>query len=87
LYSRTLVVPQETAAASRHAMTRNFLIFVKANKNTTFFVPLQPKKVGRSAAPLSGGEESPDRKGRRAAESADGSNLMGAVTEKNRRKR
>ena len=32
-------------------MTKNFLIFVKANKNTTFFVPLQPKKVGRSAAP------------------------------------
>ena len=43
---------QETTAATRHAVSKNFLISFKSDKSTTFFVPLQPKKAGRSAAPL-----------------------------------
>lgn len=40
-------------------------------------------KVGRSVALSLLGEESPDRVGHLAAESADGSNLMYAVAENN----
>lgn len=41
--------------------------------------------VGRSAAVLSGTEESPDRAGHPAVESAEGSNFLQSVTENNRR--
>ena len=55
--------------------------FLRCRKKLIFAHDI--RKAGRSAAPK--GEESPDRKGHPAAEIADGSNLIWAVTENNRR--
>jgi hypothetical protein len=54
--------------------------------NNAFLANFAPTKAGRTAAQPSGCEESPDRKGHPAAESAEGSNLLAAAEENNRRK-
>ena len=84
LYSTTLAAPQEGSSAISSAnMNTLILIARQIYKICCIFAPLYGGTICRGA--FRGAEESPDRAGRPAAESAEGSNFLQSVTENNRR--